>query len=188
MQFNYLGYAVRYLYQEGEPLESPEALNNAILQLYDRPSEAIQYQDISSALDRLMVNLQLASVDYFFHQRKYRERNTSMMAIQDLFSEKDISEAEALALTKFFNRNYYLDWSLETMQPYLDRPTASEDLFFTYLQTLTIWKGENRSSDYYKWLDQCKAKNAKRLCQWLTTHFQLQRDKKIRQLFCESCQ
>lgn len=187
MQFNYLGYAVRYLYQEGKPLEAPEDLNAAILQLYDRPSEALQYQDISSALDRLMVNFHLAAVDYYFHQRNYSMRNTSMLAIQDFFSEKDISEAEALSLTKFFNRNYYLDWSLETMEPYLQRENASQDLFFTYLQTYTIWKGEERGPDYYQFLDQCLAKNPKRLCAWLRTYFQLQRDEKIRSLFCENC-
>jgi len=187
MQFNYLGYAVRYLYQEGKPLEEPEDLNAAILQLYDRPTETLPYQDISSALDRLMVNFHLAAVDYYFHQRDYSLRNTSMLAIQDFFSEKEISEAEALSLTKFFNRNYYLDWSLETMKPYLQRKDASQNLFFTYLQTYTIWKGEERGPNYYQLLDQCLAKNQKRLCAWLKTYFQLQRDEKIRALFCENC-
>lgn len=187
MQFNYLGYAVRYLYNQGQPLEDPAFLNSAILQLYDRPAQTKAYQDISGALDRLMLNFHLASVDYYFHQREYSKRNASMLAIQDFFSEKEISEAEALALTRFFNKNYYLDWSLETMQPYLNRPDASEDLVFTYLQTYTIWRGRERDADYYQLLNQCKAQNTKRLCQWLGTYFQLQRDEKIRALFCESC-
>ncbi|MBX2875733.1 MAG: hypothetical protein KTR30_26680 [Saprospiraceae bacterium] len=187
LQFNYLGYAVRYLYEEGAPLEDPESLNAAILQLYDRPEASVQYQDISRTLDRLMVNFHLAAVDYYFHQRRYSDRNASMLAIQDFFSQEDISEAEALALTKFFNRNYYLDWSLETMRPYLDRNDASEDLLFTYFQTYSIWKGGKRDTFYYQLLDQCLNKNRNRLCQWIKTYFQLQRDEKIRKVFCAHC-
>lgn len=187
LQFNYLGYAVRYLYEEGTPLEDLESLNAAILQLYDRRKTAIQYQNIERALDRLMVNFHLAAVDYYFHQRRYSDRNTSMLAIQDFFSQEDISEAEALSLTRFFNRNYYLDWSLETMHPYLNREGASEDLLFTYFQTFSIWKGGKREAPYYELLERCMAKNPKRLCQWIKTYFQLQRDKKIRKVFCKSC-
>ncbi len=186
-QFNYLGYAVRYLYEEGTPLEDPESLNSAILQLYDRREAAIQYQNIERTLDRLMVNFHLAAVDYYFHQRRYSDRNASMLAIQDFFSQEDISEAEALSLTRFFNRNYYLDWSLETMRPYLDREDASENLLFTYFQTFSIWAGGEREMPYYELLERCLAKNPKRLCQWIKTYFQLQRDEKIRQVFCESC-
>lgn len=187
LQFNYLGYAVRYLYEEGTPLEDPESLNAAILQLYDRPETAIQYQNIERTLDRLMVNFHLAAVDYYFHQRRYSDRNVSMLAIQDFFSQEDISEAEALSLTRFFNRNYYLDWSLETMRPYLTREDASENLLFTYFQTFSIWKGGERDSSYYQLLEQCLTKNPKRLCQWIKTYFQLQRDEKIRKVFCEHC-
>lgn len=187
LQFNYLGYAVRYLYEEGTPLEDPESLNAAILQLYDRQETGIQYQNIERTLDRLMVNFHLAAVDYYFHQRRYSDRNASMLAIQDFFSQEDISEAEALSLTRFFNRNYYLDWSLETMRPYLDREEASEDLLFTYFQTFSIWKGGEREAPYYELLEQCLTKNPRRLCQWLKTYFQLQRDEKIRKIFCESC-
>lgn len=187
LQFNYLGYAVRYLYEEGRPLEDPEALNAAILQLYDRRETAIQYQNIERSLDRLMVNFHLTAVDYYFQQRRYADRNTSMLAIQDFFSQEDISEAEALSLTRFFNRNYYLDWSLETMRPYLERQDASEDLLFTYFQTSSIWKGGEREASYYELMEQCLVKNSKRLCQWVKTYFQLQRDEKIRRIFCESC-
>ena len=187
LQFNYLGYAVRYLYEEGTPLEDPEALNSAILQLYDRRETAIQYQNIERTLDRLMVNFHLAAVDYYFHQRRYGDRNASMLAIQDFFSQEDISEAEALSLTRFFNRNYYLDWSLETMRPYLNREDASEDLLFTYFQTFSIWKGGEREASYYELLERCLAQNSKRLCQWIKTYFQLQRDEKIRTVFCENC-
>ena len=187
LRFNYLGYAVRYLYEEGKPLENPEDLNTAILQLYGQPKTAIPYQDISSTLDRLMINFHLAAVDYYFHQRRYSDRNTSMLAIQDFFSQEDISEAEALALTKFFNRNYYIDWSLETMQPYLNRENVSEDLLFTYFQTLSLWKGGKRDKAYYQLLEQCLAQNSQRLCQWINTYFQLQRDDKLRKVFCENC-
>lgn len=187
LQFNYLGYAVRYLYEEGTPLEDPESLNAAILRLYDRQEATFQYQNIERTLDRLMVNFHLAAVDYYFHQRSYSDRNASMLAIQDFFSQEDISEAEALSLTRFFNRNYYLDWSLETMRPYLDREGASEDLIFTYFQTFSIWKGGKREAPYYELLERCMARNPKRLCQWIKTYFQLQRDEKIRKIFCESC-
>ena len=187
LQFNNLGYAVRYLYEEGTPLEDPEALNASILQLYDRPETAIQYQNIERSLDRLMVNFHLAAVDYYFHQRRYTDRNSSMLAIQDFFSQEDISEAEALSLTRFFNSNYYLDWSLDTMRPYLDRKEASEDLLFTYFQTYTLWKGGERKASYYELLERCLAQNPRRLCQWIKTYFQLQRDEKIRIVFCEHC-
>lgn len=187
LQFNYLGFAVRYFYQKKQPLDATANLSEKILQLYEHDSYQIEYQAIDKALDRLMINFHLAAVDYHFQQRDYDQRTASMLAIQDYFSEKEMSEAEVLALTRFFNRNYYLDWSIATMQPYLEEENASDNLFFTYLQTYTFWKEGKREKAYYELMNTCLERNKARLCKWLSTYFQLQREENTQTLFCEYC-
>ena len=110
-----------------------------------------------------------------------------MLAIQDYFSEKEMSEAEVLALTRFFNRNYYLDWSIAMMKPYLEQEKASDNLLFTYLQTYTFWKTGEKNQAYYEWMETCLARNKARLCKWLSTYFQLQREENIQTIYCEYC-
>ncbi|MEZ5040781.1 MAG: CAP domain-containing protein [Saprospiraceae bacterium] len=188
MQFNYLGFAVRYFYQEKKSLEPPEQLSAKILALYTPQLAAINYQDIQQDLDRLMINFHLAAVDYHFYNRRYQKRDQSMRAIQDFFSDQQISEAEALALARFFNKNYYIDWSIAILNPYLLREEMSEDLLFTYFQTLTIQEGSTRDESYYQWMDLCLQRNKTRLCHWLSTYFQLLRDDKIKQLYCAACE
>lgn len=187
LQFNYLGFAVRYFYQTKQPLKATTEISQKIQQLYQHDTYQIEYQAIDKALDRLMINYHLAAVDYHYQQRDYDKRTASMLAIQDYFSEKEMSEAEVLALTRFFNRNYYLDWSIAVMQPYLEKENASDDLFFTYLQTYTFWKTGEKDKVYYEWMNTCLKRNKARLCKWLSTYFQLQREDNIQTIYCEYC-
>jgi|GEM_PF-6556792 len=187
LQFNYLGFAVRYFYQTQQPLKVTTDISQKILELYQHDTYQIDYQAIDKALDRLMINYHLAAVDYHYQQRDYDKRTASMLAIQDYFSEKEMSEAEVLALTRFFNRNYYLDWSIAIMKPYLEQENASDNLLFTYLQTYTFWKKGEKDQAYYDWMKTCLARNKARLCKWLSTYFQLQREEKIQAIYCEYC-
>lgn len=187
LQFNYLGFAVRYFYQTQKTLKVTTDISQKILELYQHDTYQINYQAIDKALDRLMINYHLAAVDYHYQQRDYDKRTASMLAIQDYFSEKEMSEAEVLELTRFFNRNYYLDWSIAVMKPYLEQENASDDLLFTYLQTYTFWKKGEKDQAYYEWMKACLARNKARLCKWLSTYFQLQREEKTQAIYCEYC-
>lgn len=187
LQFNYLGFAVRYFYQTQKTLTATTGISQKILALYQHDTYQIDYQAIDKALDRLMINYHLAAVDYHYQQRDYDKRTASMLAIQDYFSEKEMSEAEVLALTRFFNRNYYLDWSIAAMKPYLEQENASDDLLFTYLQTYTFWKKGEKDQTYYEWMEACLGRNKARLCKWLSTYFQLQREEKTQAIYCEYC-
>ncbi len=187
MRFNLAGYAVRYMFQTEKAFIKPGELMRLIFDLYDNESYKIEYQDLDITLNRLMTNFHLAAVDYFFEKRVYEARRNSLKEIRNFFFEADMNEKEAIDLAKYFNRNYYTEWTLDVLLPYYETGSYSEDLLFVLAQTSVHLEDVVTEEQQKTWFEQCRQRNQERFCRYISRNFQLLRTDWIKELACSNC-
>jgi uncharacterized protein YkwD len=188
MLFNSAAISALYMHNTYDSIAHPEDLKKRIMSLMDT-SKYKKYQHLQPEknLYRLLINYHLAAVRYFYKKQQYDKEDESLKEIKKYFVRADMTEEESVRMAKYFNYNHYFDWSIDLLHPWAKKETVEEETIFTFATTITIAREGFSEDEYIGFMKKAKNKNIFRFCEWIHHHFQLMRNERIKELYCESC-
>ena len=190
MQYNLAAYAVRYMDKTGESIFEEEELadlEKRILDMNYNTYYRATYQDKGLAINRLMTNFHLVSIEYYQNQGDAKLLDRAYQELRDYAAVSKFEEAATLQLARFYNKAQYFDWSINVLKPFFQGSQSSEEVLFLYTQTRALMEGAANEEKFINLLKMLRRKNPKRFCTWMNRSFQLIRSDKVKQVFCESC-
>lgn len=135
----------------------------------------------------LLLNLRISNINYFGQINDYISINMVFNSLNEHFSNLAHSEADDLALTRFYNYWSWFDGTVHYLVKQFNKGKLSHDRLFMLNFTMNRISAL-RSDDKYLEVHQAAIESDKELwCNYLNTHFQMLRDYRIKRLYCENC-
>lgn len=139
--------------------------------------------------DDLILNLHLAFIQYFSQINDQVNISKSFYFISDYFKLRSISPEDDVRLALFFNNWSMYKMAIDHLTPRFKNNTLSTDGLFILAENLFL---SNATAIENELLVDVNSKalsaDKERWCEWLFNDFQIQRNSKIKQLYCESCE
>jgi hypothetical protein len=135
-----------------------------------------------------MLNYDLMGAAYFYRARKYDRMDHCLEEVKRIYPSTEVTEAEAIALAKYFNMYYKFDWSMPLMYPFVKKQGVSEEMLFTFVRTGALFRWEVKDEEYFAFVKKAQLMNNTRFCDWISNlDYQLLRDERFKKLYCGSC-
>jgi uncharacterized protein YkwD len=139
-------------------------------------------------INELVLNLQLTYIQYFGQVNDGENISKSFDFIADYFKTRSLSPEDDVDLVLFFNSWSMYKMTVKHLLPKFETDKLNEDGVFTLAQTMNFYKEIKETGQYESIHQKAHTLNKKRWCAWLYQDFQILRNHKIKQMYCEVCE
>lgn len=162
---------------------SPKDLLREIRALYSTEIEKWQ-------ISRLILNYNLVAADFYYDTNRFKERDKALSEVQKILLQSNLTRDLVFKVANYFIFQMRIDWTIELMKPWAEKPTIDEEVLFTFL-SVAIYNKEMVPEDaYLKLMERAKKMNKKRFCNLFgfpNMSFQLLKDLSVKELYCNTC-
>ena len=167
-----------------------------LLRIWDLPSERLSnvihpnrvngFMN-SNILPELVLNLHLTFIQYYGQINDGPGISKSFDYITEYFKENSLSEEDEVDLCLFFNSWSRYDLTNNFLLPRFKKNKINEDGVFVLAQTMNFYADTDDNEVFRKIHIKAAKLNKERWCRWINRDFQILRDAKIKQLYCDTC-
>ncbi|MCB9230748.1 MAG: CAP domain-containing protein [Bacteroidia bacterium] len=160
LKLNYINYFTPKLRFALPRKARPDLISKALFTLEDtRVSEAEQ--------SLLWLNYNLAAAEYFLHTREYAKRSAALSDIRNHYLKLRLTREETLKLALYFNQNYRMSWTIQLMQPFLDKADYDAPFLYTYLSAAQFYPNMVKAADFEAWMEKAIRLDSDFFCQMM---------------------
>ena len=144
----------------------------------------------SEMSNELLLNLHIAFIDYYGQINDQKGINQSFYFIADHFRKAISTHEEIVKLALFFNYWSSYPMTIELLESKHKEVGLEEEGLFTLIHTKTLSLDDISKADerYLQLHQEVAEKYPFRWCEWLNADFQILRNHKVKQLYCEICE
>lgn len=157
----------------------------------ERMSNIIHPSKIETILPKeasveLTLNIHMTFIRYYSQVNDYPKINKSYNYIISYFKTKSTTEKQTVKLAKFCNKWSVYSDAIDLLYPFFKKKQLSTDGLFTLLMTYNLYEHKLTEEEYMQLNKECIYVDSKRWLQYMNDYFQLQRDPKLKALYCET--
>lgn len=171
-------------------------LCNDLLEVWDLPSQrlanVIHPNKVTGLINEstnneLVLNLHLTFIKYFGQVNDGINISKSFDFITKYFKSRVLKIEDEIDLVLFFNRWSMYQLTKDHLLPKFKKETLNEEAIFILLQTMSFYDEKTNPKDFEAVYLKALSLNRERWCQWVDSQFQILRDGKIKNFYCEQC-
>lgn len=164
-------------------VSDPKYLLKDIKSLYNTDIEPYK-------VHQLLLNFHIISADFYYETKKFKERDKALTEVKKILLQSQLNRDQVLKIVNYFTFQMRIDWAIELMKPWAERPTIDEDFLFTFL-TVAIYNKELVTvEEYENFMLRAKDMNQKRFCElfgYPNMSFQMLNDLSVKKIYCNTC-
>lgn len=142
-------------------------------------------------INRLILNFNIIAADYYYDNKKFREREKALGEVQKLLLSSKLDRDQTYRIANYFMFQLRIDWVIDLMKPWAEKEDIDEDFLFTFL-TVAIYNKEKVPQEQYEnFMKRAKEMNKDRFCKLFgfpNMSFQLLRDIPVKDMYCKTCE
>lgn len=166
-----------------ERVTDPKYLLKDIKSLYNTDIEPYK-------VHQLLLNFHIISADYNYETKKFKEREKSLSEVKKILLQSQLNRDQVLKIVNYFTFQMRINWAIELMKPWAEKPTIDEDFLFTFL-TIAIYNKELvTTKEYEAFMLRAKDLNKNRFCDlfgYPNMSFQMLNDLSVKKIYCNTC-
>ena len=151
------------------------------------PAKVNAIANAESISNELMLNLHLTYINYYGQINDGMNISRSFDFIADYFQKRSLRPEDDTALGLFFNSWSRYDKTLSYLYPKFLKNALDEDGLFALVQTTSFYDTREYAEQLLALHEAAVAANLYRWCNWVNEDFQILRDTRIKQMYCEKC-
>ncbi|MCB9360084.1 MAG: hypothetical protein H6587_00995 [Flavobacteriales bacterium] len=139
---------------------------------------------------QLLLNFHIISADFYYETKKFKERDKALTEVKKILLQSQLNRDQVLKIVNYFTFQMRINWAIELMKPWAEKPTIDEDFLFTFL-TVAIYNKELVTvKEYEAFMLRAKEMNQKRFCElfgYPNMSFQMLNDLSVKKIYCNTC-
>ncbi|MBW6482791.1 MAG: hypothetical protein K0B10_07000 [Vicingaceae bacterium] len=167
-----------------ERIKDPKFLLKDIKSLYNLGIE-------NWRISQLLLNYHIIAADYYYETMKFEDRDRSLNEVKKILLQSQLNRDQAYQIAQYFIFQMRLNWTIELMKPWAEKPTIDEEFLFTFLSAAIYNKKLVPENEYLKFMEKAKTLNKERFCSlfgYPNMSFQLLKDVSVKNMYCQSCE
>jgi len=167
-----------------ERVKDPKFLLKDIKTLYNSEIE-------NWRISQLLLNYHIIAADYYYETMKFDERDRSLNEVKKILLQSQLNRDQTYRIAQYFIFQMRLNWTIELMKPWAEKPTIDEEFLFTFLSAAIYNKKLVPEKEYLQFMEKAKTLNKNRFCNlfgYPNMSFQLLKDISVKKMYCESCE
>jgi uncharacterized protein YkwD len=141
-------------------------------------------------INRLLLNYNIISADYYYENKKFKEREKSLDEVQKALLSSDLDRNHTFKIANYFMFQMRIKWAIDIMKPLAIKKSIDEEFLFTFL-TLAIYDKEKVPEiEYLDIMKRAKEMNKERFCELFgfpNMSFQLLKNLSVKEMYCKTC-
>ena len=141
-------------------------------------------------INRLVLNYNLISADYFFDNKKFNEREKALEDVKKALFSSNLDRNQSFKIANYFMFQLRIDWAIDIMKPFAVKKNIDEEFLFTFLTVAIYNKEKITKKEYIEFMNRAKELNKERFCKlfgYPNMSFQLLKDISVKELYCKTC-
>lgn len=167
-----------------ERVKDPKFLLKDIKSLYNLEIE-------NWRISQLLLNYHIIAADYYYETMKFEDRDRSLNEVKKILLQSQLNRDQTYQIAQYFIFQMRLNWTIELMKPWAEKPTIDEEFLFTFLSAAIYNKKLVLENEYLKFMEKAKTLNKDRFCKlfgYPNMSFQLLKDVSVKNMYCQSCE
>lgn len=141
-------------------------------------------------ISQLILNFHIISADYYYETMQFTQRDRALNEVKKMLLQSKLNRDQTYKVAQYFIFQMRINWTIELMKPWAEKPTIDEEFLFTFLSAAIYNKKLVPEEEYLKFMEKAKKMNPKRFCElfgYPNMSFQLLKDLSVKKMYCESC-
>jgi hypothetical protein len=137
-----------------------------------------------------LLNFHIISADFYYETKKFKERDKALIEVKKILLQSQLNRDQVLKIVNYFTFQMRINWAIELMKPWAEKPTIDEDFLFTFLTVAIYNKELVPIKEYEKFMLRAKDMNQKRFCELFgfpNMSFQMLNDLSVKKIYCNTC-
>ena len=163
---------------------------------YNKLKKSIEDLFVKSSVNdgdyyKLMVNYSIAAANYFRLKGDIKQETKAVKYVGSYYESAKLTNKDAYILANFFVFHSQHKNAINILLPRVNVQDVEEDLLFYYLSLAIFQNSQKERDDFDAKMEKALEINKERFCKLFgapALTFQLMRDKKLKNYYCESCQ
>lgn len=140
---------------------------------------------------KLMMSYNIAAANYFKIRNDFKQEKKAVKFISSYYENAVLTNKEAYILANFFVYHKQYKNAINLLVPRVNATDIDEDVLFYYLSLAVYQNSQTEKDDFDQKLEKALELNKERFCKlfgYPALSFQLMKDGKMKNQYCESCQ
>jgi len=141
-------------------------------------------------INRLVLNYNLISADYYFDIKKFNEREKALVEVKKALFSSNLDRNQSFKIANYFMFQLRIDWAIDIMKPFAIKENIDEEFLFTFLTVAIYSKEKIPEDEYVVFMKRAKELNKDRFCKLFgfpNMSFQLLQNIHVKNLYCKTC-
>lgn len=142
-------------------------------------------------ISQLLLNYHIIAADYYYETMKFEDRDRSLNEVKKILLQSQLNRDQTYQIAEYFIFQMRINWTIELMKPWAEKPTIDEDFLFTFLSAAIYNKKLVPEKEYLLFMQKAKTLNKERFCKlfgYPNMSFQLLKDVSVKNMYCQSCE
>lgn len=141
-------------------------------------------------ISQLLLNFHIISADFYYETMQFSQRDKALNEVKKMLLQSQLNRDQTFKVAQYFIFQMRLNWTIELMKPWAEKPNIDEEFLFTFLTAAIYNKKLVPENEYLMFMEKAKKLNPKRFCNlfgYPNMSFQLLKDLSVKKMYCESC-
>jgi len=141
-------------------------------------------------ISQLLLNFHIISADFYYESMQFPQRDKALNEVKKMLLQSQLNRDQTFKVAQYFIFQMRLNWTIELMKPWAEKPHIDEEFLFTFLTAAIYNKKLVPENEYLMFMEKAKKLNPKRFCNlfgYPNMSFQLLKDLSVKKMYCESC-
>ncbi|PKP38942.1 MAG: hypothetical protein CVT98_04075 [Bacteroidetes bacterium HGW-Bacteroidetes-15] len=142
-------------------------------------------------VSQLLLNYHIIAADYYYETMRFEDRDRSLNEVKKILLQSQLNRDQTYQIAEYFIFQMRINWTIELMKPWAEKPTIDEDFLFTFLSAAIYNKKLVPEKEYLLFMQKAKTLNKERFCKlfgYPNMSFQLLKDVSVKNMYCQSCE